>query len=219
MKVWLWGILLWVMLSSVVQAHPLDELHQITYVLLSPDHITLRLELYPGLAIAPQFLGELDANHDDTISEAERAAYLEYLLADITLTINGESVPLQITNSIIPSAVEIRAGVAVLGVEFQADVPIAPDSYAAVYHNQHLPDISTYLITTMSTDALQISLTAQMPNPEQTALQFEYVIKAPAPTPPPAPTPTPAFPENPGCGVWLWLGLAIGCRRVLLTRS
>jgi hypothetical protein len=49
-------------------AHPLDEFYQVTYITVAPNRIILKIELYPGVLVAPQRLPLLDSNQDDLIS-------------------------------------------------------------------------------------------------------------------------------------------------------
>lgn len=54
--------LLYLLLVSVSQpmpvaAHPLDEFYQAVYVSLAPNRITLQVELYTGVLIAPRSFG------------------------------------------------------------------------------------------------------------------------------------------------------------------
>jgi len=74
--VWFWLIGLFLTFPPAAVAHPLDEFYQVTYITMAPNRITLQIELYTGVLIAPQILAMIDTNQDDRISEVESQAYV-----------------------------------------------------------------------------------------------------------------------------------------------
>ena len=69
--------LFWLLLATyptAALAHPLDEYYQVTYILVAPARVTLKIELYPGVLVAPQLLNFVDADRNDDISTAEARA-------------------------------------------------------------------------------------------------------------------------------------------------
>jgi hypothetical protein len=113
---WLWliGLISLLALPPAAAAHPLDELFQVTYVVMAPNRITLQLELYPGVLIASQVLALIDTNSDDRISESESRAYVNLFLKDIIFELDGQPSPLTPTNFEFATPLDLRAGVGII---------------------------------------------------------------------------------------------------------
>jgi hypothetical protein len=84
-------------------AHPLDELYQSTYITVVPNRITMQIELYTGVLVAPRILSMIDTNQDDIISEAESQAYVDLFLNDVRFEIDGRPTLLTATDIEMPS--------------------------------------------------------------------------------------------------------------------
>jgi ABC-type nickel/cobalt efflux system permease component RcnA len=175
-------ILLLLARPAAVAAHPLDEFYQAVYISLAPNRITLQVELYTGVLIAPRILALIDTNSDDSLSEAESLAYLDRYRQEITFEIDDQSAPLRIGSFEFPTPVDLRAGVGIIRFEFYTDLP--PDHHGNhhfFYQNNHLSDISVYLVNAIGDAAHWVSLDKKEPDIFQRRLRLEYTIKPKAP--------------------------------------
>lgn len=128
-------------------AHPLDEYYQVTTITVSPNRVTLALELYPAVLTAPQLLSLMDADQDEQLSEAEQQAYLTFFQGDLTFTIDGQPQPLSLTNVRFPTFLDIRSGGSVIKFELAADLPADHrGDHQLFYENRHLSDIAVYVV-------------------------------------------------------------------------
>jgi len=175
-------LLAWLACSPMAAAHPLDEFYQVTYVVVGPHRITLQIEQYPGLLIAPRILALVDSNQDDQISERESQAYAERFLQDIVFEIDGQPVAVIPTDFEFSTPLELRAGTGLIRFELIADLP--PDHrgpHQLYYKNNYQPDISVYLVNAISDEARWVNIGAQERDVFQSSLRADYAINPDAP--------------------------------------
>ncbi len=163
-------------------AHPLDEFFQAVYIRMAPNRISLQVELYTGVLIAPRILALIDTDGDDVISAAESWAYLERYRRDLTFKIDDQPAPLTISKAEFPAALEVRAGVGVIRFEFYTDLPANHrGQHHFFYQNNHLSDISIYVVNVLGDAAHWVSLDKKEADIFQRQLRLEYTIKPEAP--------------------------------------
>src|ERR1041384_2448101 len=78
--------------------HRLDEYLQATMFSVEKDRVGAQVRLTPGVAVFPAVLAVIDADADGIISDAERRAYAERVLRDLSLTIDGERLRLRLVS-------------------------------------------------------------------------------------------------------------------------
>src|SRR4051812_46334175 len=84
------SLLLALLVPQVASAHPLDVYLQATYITVAPAQIVVELDLSPGVLVAPQVLPQLDTNGDQQISDAESQTYVNALLQQVVLQVDGK---------------------------------------------------------------------------------------------------------------------------------
>lgn len=182
---WLWFIgfiSLWLIFPQTSAAHPLDEFYQVTYITVAANRITLQIEQYTGVLIAPQVLKLIDTDQDDFISTAESQAYVNLFLKDITLELDNQPTPLTPANLDFSTPLDLRAGVGVIRINLSADLP--PDhrgSHQFYYKNSFLPDISVYLANAISDASGWVNITNQEQDVFQSSLRLKYSVEPGAP--------------------------------------
>lgn len=168
--------------SPTAAAHPLDEFYQVTYVVVGPHRITLQIEQYPGLLIAPRILALVDSNQDNQISETERQAYTKRFLEDIVFEIDGQPAAITPTDFEVSTPLELRAGTGLIRFDLVADLPDDHQGrHQFYYKNNYQPDISVYLVNAISDEARRVSIEAQERDVFQSSLQADYAINPDAP--------------------------------------
>lgn len=180
---WIIGLIVALLgLPSAAAAHPLDELYQVTYVVMAPNRITLQIEQYMGVLIAPQILALVDPNQDELISEVESQAYVSLFLKDIIFEIDDQPTTLTPTDLQFSSPLDLRAGVGVISFHLQADLPADHrGSHQFYYQNNFHPDKSVYLVNAIGDAAHWVSITKQEHDIFQQKLHLAYTIKPDAP--------------------------------------
>ncbi len=180
--------LLWLLglMPGAAMAHPLDEFYQVTYLILNADRVTLKIELYPGVLVAPRLLPLLDSNQDDVLSQAEMEAYVDGFISDLTLTVDDEPLPLTVENPDFPPALAVRAGQAVIRFDLHAVPPSIPGGHALFYRNNHMPDSGVYVINAMTEIPAVVQITDRQRDIQQSSIHMAYQIKTAFDEPAPA---------------------------------
>ncbi|GIK37242.1 MAG: hypothetical protein BroJett011_10750 [Chloroflexota bacterium] len=179
---WFWFIGLFLIFPSAAAAHPLDEFYQVTYITMAPNRITLQIELYTGVLIAPQVLAMIDTNQDDRISEAESQAYVDLFLKDITFEIDGQPTLLTPADLEFSTPLDLKAGVGVIRFKLYTNLPgDHRGSHQFFYKNNHRPDIGIYLVNTLGDAARWVTIAKQERDIFQASVQVEYTINPDAP--------------------------------------
>ncbi|GIK41034.1 MAG: hypothetical protein BroJett011_48670 [Chloroflexota bacterium] len=179
---WLWLIVVWLVFPQASAAHPLDEFYQVTYVTIAANRITLRIEQYTGVLIAPQILKLVDTDQDDFISTAESQAYVNLFLKDITFEIDNQPTPLTPAGLDFSTPLDLRAGVGVIRINLSADLPLDHrGSHQFYYKNNFLPDISVYLVNAISDAPGRVNITNHEQDVFQSSLRLKYSVEPGAP--------------------------------------
>src|SRR4051812_24934076 len=111
-------LLLWV--ATPVFAHRLDEYLQAATFNLERDRIAIELRLTPGLAVLEKVLAAIDTSPDAAISDAERIAYGNRVLNDLSLSLDGHRLPLQLVSCTFPERQDMKQGVGEIVLNLEA---------------------------------------------------------------------------------------------------
>lgn len=177
------GFLLMVFLfPAAIVAHPLDEYYQITTISVAPRRMTLAVELYPAVLVAPQLLPLMDSDGDETLSEAEQRAYIDRFMADLTFEVDGHSLPLTMGRLVFPTVLDLRTGGSVIRFDLTADLPADHrGDHRLFYQNNHQPDIGVYVVQAQSDQPQWVSINQFERDVFQQSIDAAYTIKADAP--------------------------------------
>jgi nickel/cobalt transporter (NicO) family protein len=158
-------------------AHALDEYLQAIYITLTPKRVTLEMDLTPALLVAPQVLAQLDANHDEQISEAEGTAFANAFLKDVVVVVDDQPLSVTLSASQFPAWLNLSSGVGTIRLDGVVDVPISTASHhTLVVQNRHQPVKSAYLVNVLLPNKDEIRITQQDRNEAQHGLQVSYDV-------------------------------------------
>jgi hypothetical protein len=153
----------------------LDEYLQATTISVEKDRLQAQMRLTPGVAVLPGVLASIDTNGDGIISAAEQRAYAERVLRDLSLTIDGDHLRLRIVSWKYPPLAEMKEGRGEIQIEFNADVPRSNGNRRLIFENHHQSRIAAYLVNCLVPRDLNIRVTAQRRNYQQSIYQLDYV--------------------------------------------
>jgi hypothetical protein len=156
-------------------AHRLDEYLQATMLSVANDRIEAQIRLTPGVAIFPAVFATIDRNGDGLISDAERTAYAERVLRDLSFTMDGHALALRLVSAKIPRTEQMKEGLGEIQLELRADVPRGGPNRRLVFKNHHQSGFSAYLVNTVVPGDLRIRMGAQNRNQDQSVYQLDYV--------------------------------------------
>ena len=158
-------------------AHPLDVYLQATYITVAPTQIVVELDLSPGVLVAPQVLPQLDPNGDQQISDAEDQAYLNTILPNVVLQVDGQPLALTVTKIDMPSYLAIQAGYGTIRAFTLATLPAGMTStHQIAYVNKYAPPGSTYQVNAFVDKGVSIVLGKQNRNSTQQSMSMDYTI-------------------------------------------
>lgn len=174
------GLLL--IFPAVALAHPIDEFYEVTYIKMAPNRISMTIELYSAALIGPYIEGLIDTDQDQVFSEAERRAYVDRFIGDVTFEVDHEPVPLTATGLEFPDPLDVRAGVGLIRFKLYTDLPADHrGEHEFFYQNHHLPDIGVYVVNVLGGDPRWMQLTHKDRDVFQTSLRVKYTIDTDAP--------------------------------------
>jgi hypothetical protein len=111
------------LLPASAFAHRLDEYLEATILSVGSGRVDGSMRLVAGVAVFSTVISGIDTNGDGTVSEAERMAYAIRVLQDLSLSIDGQSLPLHLVSVGFPSIEEMKQGIGEIQVGFTASLP------------------------------------------------------------------------------------------------
>ena len=162
-------------LSATLSAHRLDEYLQATILSVEKDRIQASMRLIPGVAVSSVVLASIDTNEDGVISETEQHAYAERVLRDISLSIDGHPLTLQLLSVDFPQLYRIREGLGEIKIGFTAKLVLGGPNRKIVFEDHHQPRISVYLVNCLVPQDRRIQVIAQNRNSNQSFYELRYV--------------------------------------------
>jgi len=159
-------------------AHRLDEYLQATTISVAKDRVQAQIRLIPGVAVFPIVFASIDSDGDGIISEAERRAYAERVMRDLSLTIDGDRAPLRLVSSRASTVQEMKEGRGEVQLEVDANVAHGGPHRRLVFENHHESRIAAYLVNCLVPSDPDIRVMAQSRNYDQSFYQLDYVETA-----------------------------------------
>ncbi len=156
-------------------AHRLDEYLQAIIIRVEKDRVQAQVYLTPGVEVFPAVLADIDTDRDGAISEAERRAYAERVLRDLSLTIDGTPLRLRLVSTNSADIEELKQGRGDIQIEFIADVPRSGVQRKLIYENRHETRIGAYLVNCLVPRDPDVRITAQKRNYQQSLYELNYV--------------------------------------------
>ena len=149
------SVLLALSLAGGAAAHRLDEYLQATLIGVNRDSTDVEIQLTPGVAILPIWMAVIDQDRDGRISPAEERAYLDRVIREVELRVDGAPAPLSLIESTFPTLEVLREGLGTVRLKLRA----ARGGHNLRFENRHLPQLSAYLVNCLAapSDGLVVS--------------------------------------------------------------
>ena len=172
-----WAAVSAILLSSGTTgfAHRLDEYLQATMLWVEKDRVGAQIHLTPGVAVFPVVRASIDTDADGFISDTEQRVYAERVLHDLSLTIDGNRLQLKLVSAKFAKVEEMKEGLGEIQLEVRADLPPGGPNRRLVFKNHHLSGIAAYLVNSLVPRDLEIRLTKQDRNEDQSVYQLDFV--------------------------------------------
>jgi hypothetical protein len=174
MKASVAGASLLLLSFGTLAAHRLDEYLQATMFSLEKDQVRAQIRLTPGVAVFPAVVAIIDSNGDGVISTREQRVYAERVLADLSLTVDGDRLKLRLISANFPEINAMKEGSAAIEMDFAADLRSGSRQRTLEFENRHQRPIATFLVNCLVSQDPDIRITAQHRNYEQSHYQLTY---------------------------------------------
>jgi len=126
-----------VLLAAPASAHPTDEIVQQIYLTPAVSGLTVRLDLTPGVLVAPQFARAIDADGDGTLTTAEIDAHVAAVRSAVTAQVDGRPVGLTPTQRSYPAVDLLAAAGGTITLEWTGVLPA--DAHQVVVADRYEP--------------------------------------------------------------------------------
>ena len=173
---WSGALALLAIVPLTAWAHRLDEYLQATRFALTRDRIVLKMDLTPGAALASGILAAITLDRAGRISAADERRYVDRVLQDVVLEVDGRRLTPQLVRSQFPSAEEMNAGVGTMRIEAGSAWSGAPGPHTLFFRNNHRPDGGVYLVNALVPGSADIEITAQQRDEQQREFRLEFRV-------------------------------------------
>jgi hypothetical protein len=169
--------------SRAALAHPLDIYLQASYITVGPTQIVVELDLSPGVLVAPKILPQIDTDGDQQISDADGRAYVDTVLGNVVLDVDGQPQALTVTSIDMPTYLNIQAGYGTLRVFTKAGLAAGmTGSHRISFTNNYTPTGSAYQVNAFVDDGVPVTLGTQNRDCIQQSMTMDYAIGGSAST-------------------------------------
>jgi hypothetical protein len=164
-----------VALTAESSAHRLDEYLQAARLSLTPEQISLEIDLTPGASLAADVVALLDRDDDGAISTHEAGAYGQRVLDDTVMEIDGHRVVMTLTRVEMPTIGEMHDGLGTIRLEAVGRPRGSPRGRRVVYfRNNHQPGWSVYLVNALVPVDRPAAAVRQDRDPRQREVRVTY---------------------------------------------
>lgn len=171
----------WLLLAALAlvaarpaSAHRLDEYLQATLIAVEKDRVRIDLYLTPGVAILPRVLAEIDRDGDGALSAAEREAYANQIVAELSLAVNGTRVSLRRTTAEFPKLDDMREGAGDIHLEFVAELPHGTGLRKLRWENRHQSTVALYQVNCLASRDPAIRIGSERRDFDQSVYELNY---------------------------------------------
>jgi hypothetical protein len=162
------------MFGGAAVAHQLDGYLQATRLSLALDRVSVKIDLTPGVEVAPSIVTMITTNRDGRISAAEARAYANHVLNEIVIEMDGRKQNLELVRSEFPTGQEMSAGVGTIRIEARTTWTLAPGPHSLLVRNNHRRDCGVYLVNALVPASPEIEITAQRRDPLQREIRVGF---------------------------------------------
>jgi hypothetical protein len=173
----IFSVLSLLVLPLTARAHRLDEYLQATRLLIASDHILLKIDLTPGVDVAPAIFALINTDHDGRISEAEAKAYASRLLKDFIFEVDGQPERLDVIRNEFPSFNDMQEGIGTIRIEARTSWRATPGRHLLFFRNNHKTDLGAYLVNALVPTNREIEIIDQQRDSLQREIRLNFNIR------------------------------------------
>jgi HupE / UreJ protein len=173
--------LLWIaacslpLLPASAFAHRLDEYLEATILSVESGRIDGSMRLVPGVAVSSIVVSGIDTNRDGVVSEAEQMTYANRVLQNLSLGIDGRSLPVHLVSVSFPTIDKMKQGAGEIQISFTASLPVGSGRRRLIFENHDSSGIAVYLVNCLVPQDKDIQIATQNRNENQSHYQLDFV--------------------------------------------
>lgn len=167
------------LLAAPAEAHRLDEYLQAATIAIAPDGVELHLRLTPGAEVADTVIAGIDQDGDGALSQTEWTDYAGAVQRDLSLAADGQPLPLRLTAAQFAEVGAVKAGEAVIELDFAADLPPANGPRILTFENRHQNGIAVYMVNALVPRDPAVHVLGQHRSPDQSSWRLDFTTEAP----------------------------------------
>jgi hypothetical protein len=158
-------------------AHRLDEYLQATRFAVATDHILVKIDLTPGVDVAPAIFALINTDRDGTISAMEGKAYAKRLLDDCVFEVDGQPGRWEIISSLFPSFEDMQEGTGTIRIQARVPWRAVHGHHVLFFRNNHRTDLGAYLVNALVPTSRAIEITDQRRDFLQREIRLDFNVQ------------------------------------------
>ena len=169
--------------GAAAPAHRRDEHLQAARIGITPDHVTVDLDITPGADLAAAAIAAIDRDADGSVSAEERDLYATSVAGALWLANDREAHALRIVSAAFPDVEAIRRGEGTIALRLRANLrsDLASGEHQLIFGNGHQPAQSVYLANALVPEDSHVTIVSQRRSATQHELTIAYTLAAKAP--------------------------------------
>ena len=151
-------------------AHRLDEYLQATLIGVARNGTDVEIQLTPGVAMLPVLMAVIDQDRDGRISPDEERTYVERVVREVELQLDGAPAPLSLIESRFPTVEAMQEGLGTIRIKLHSP----RSGHRLRFETRHLPQVSVYLVNCLAAPSDGLVVTHQERDEAQKSIAFDY---------------------------------------------
>jgi hypothetical protein len=164
-------------LAAGAGAHTLDEYVQAVRVRVTRGEFAFYLDFTAGANVAAEVIRRMDTDGDGTFAPPEAEAYARAVVADLSVALDDDPLPLSLTQIELPAAEEMRGGQGVIRLKATAPGAASPGPHQLTIHNTHMPSVSAYLVNALLPESPGVRIIRQTRDQRQQTFRLDFEIR------------------------------------------
>ncbi len=160
--------------AALAFPHRLDEYLQAVIFTVAQGRVEAEMTLTPGVAVFPVLVREIDADGDGVLTAEEQRGYVQQILRDISLRVDGTQLLPEVKAATFPPVEEMKNGRGEIVITFAAGLPRGGARRKITFENHHHSRIAAYQVNALVPRDPAVRITAQKRNDNQSSYELDY---------------------------------------------
>ncbi|MCI0534653.1 MAG: hypothetical protein L0Z50_05440 [Verrucomicrobiales bacterium] len=183
---------------------------QSSLVEILPTQVGVEVTLAPGIDLAPKIIALIDLDHNGVFSDLESEAWSELFMARQSVTVDGQSLPLELKSVRASPLAEMTGGHAQIVVHYTAELgSLARGSRTIVCANRYEPIPCAYQCNGLVPKAPGVRIASHRRDERQRELTLAVEFSNPPAAATQTAAPVSSIPHTPPAALGWFVGLSL----------